>query len=207
MKNIKQIEKILFCAVVTACVLSVAGFSNTCKDIRSEVLRMHVIANSNTSEDQALKLRVRDAVLKEGKKLFNGSVTAEEAEKILKPAVPEMEKAAREEIKRSGFDYPVKVIVGEDYFPTRTYEDKVTLPAGRYEAVKVIIGEGEGKNWWCVMFPPMCLPAAQAEKSIDEVLNEDELDLVTSNPQYEPRFKIIEWIEEIKEYFREGVNI
>lgn len=202
MVKIKRIEKILFCVVVTACVLSVAGFANTCKDIRGEVLRMHVIANSNTSEDQALKLRVRDAVLKEGKKLFDGSVTAEEAEKILKPAVPKLEKTAREEIKRSGFDYSVKVIVGEDYFPTRTYEDKVTLPAGRYEAVKVIIGEGAGKNWWCVMFPPMCLPAADAEKSIDEVLNEDELKLVTSKPQYEPRFKIIEWIEELKEYFR-----
>lgn len=202
MNKIKVIEKVLFFAVVTACIISIHNFSDTCADIRGEVLRMHVIANSNTKADQELKLRVRDEVLKEGKKLFDGSVEASEAEKILKPAVPKLEAAARKEIKRSGYDYPVEIIVGEDYFPTRTYEDKVTLPAGRYEAVKVIIGEGEGKNWWCVMFPPMCLPAAEADKSIEEVLSDDELKLVTSKPQYEPRFKIVEWIEEFKEYFR-----
>lgn len=202
MKKIRFLEKLFLFAVISACFFSVYKFSDTCGDIRDEVLRMHVIANSDSKEDQELKLKVRDRVLKEGKKLFDGSVTTQEAEEILKPAVPELEKAARDEIKRCGFDYPVKIIVGKDYFPTRTYEDKVTLPAYRYEAVKVIIGEGDGRNWWCVMFPPMCLPAADAEKSIDEVLNEDELKLVTSKPQYEPRFKIVEWIEEIKEYFR-----
>lgn len=202
MKAFKRIEKILFFAVVCACIVSVSSFSGTCRGIRSEVLRMHVIANSDSEEDQALKLRVRDAVLKEGKEIFDGSVTSDQAEELLKPAVPRLEKAAKAEIKRSGYDYPVKVIVGEEYFNTRTYENSVTLPAGRYEAVRVIIGEGEGKNWWCVMFPPMCLPAAQAEASIDDVLSEDEAKLVKSNPKFEVRFKIVEWIEELKERFR-----
>lgn len=204
MKSIKRIEKILIFAVISACVISVSCFSGTCKTIRSNVLRMHVIANSDSAEDQELKLRVRDAVLKEGKEIFDGSVTAAQAEELLKPAVPRLEKAAQDEIKRSGFDYPVKVIVGEEYFSTRTYENSVTLPAGRYEAVRVIIGEGEGHNWWCVMFPPMCLPAARAEVSIDDVLSEEESKVVKSNPKFEVRFKIVEWIEEFKERFREN---
>lgn len=202
MKTLKRIEKILFFAVVCACIISVTSFAGTCRGIRSDVLRMHVIANSDSEEDQALKLRVRDAVLKEGKEIFDGSVTAADAEKLLKPAVTRLEKVAKAEIKKSGFDYPVKVIVGEEYFGTRTYENSVTLPAGRYEAVRVIIGSGEGHNWWCVMFPPMCLPAAEADASIDDVLSEEESKLVKSNPKFEVRFKIVEWIEELKERFR-----
>ena len=87
-------------------------------------------------------------------------------------------------------------------FPTREY-DGFTLPAGTYLALRVVIGAGEGHNWWCVMFPPMCLPAAQGGVELDDVLDKQEEKIVRSNPKYEPRFKIVEWIERLREYLRD----
>ncbi len=93
----------------------------------------------------------------------------------------------------------MNILIGEEYFDTRTYET-LTLPAGYYTAVRVVIGEGVGQNWWCVMFPPMCLPAAQGETSIDAYLENDEVKLVESNPKYEPRFKVVEIYEKFRNY-------
>lgn len=102
-------------------------------------------------------------------------------------------------IEREGYDYPVSVNVVNEYFVTRCYGD-LTMPAGRYTAVKVVIGEGAGHNWWCVMFPPLCLPAAQDRGgNIDAFLDGDELKVVESSGRYEPRFKIVEIIEELRE--------
>lgn len=102
-------------------------------------------------------------------------------------------------IEREGYDYPASVNVVNEYFATRCYGD-LTMPAGRYTAVKVVIGEGAGHNWWCVMFPPLCLPAAQDRGgNIDAFLDGDELKVVESSGRYEPRFKIVEIIEELRE--------
>ena len=95
----------------------------------------------------------------------------------------------------------MQVFIGKTYFPTRTYGDSITLPAGRYEAVNVIIGEGKGHNWWCVMFPPMCLPAACEKTELDDVLGENGEKLVGSDSELEPWFKIIELFEKIMEKF------
>ena len=184
-------------ALVICCATNINTFSKQCDNIRDKMLRMHVIANSDSKEDQELKLKVRDAVLEEGKELFDGSVTSKEAEKILVPHIKELEKVALETIKNEGFDYKVKITVGEEYFKTRTYDDSVTLPAGYYTAVKVVIGEGQGQNWWCVMFPPMCLPAANAECELSYVLNTDETDIVTNSEKYKFKFKIVEFLEDL----------
>ena len=209
-KTIKRIEVSILIALIICGVVNINAFSKQCDSIREKMLRMHVIANSDTKEDQELKLKVRDAVLSAGKKLFDGSVTCEDAEKVLVPHIDKLEKVALETIKKEGFDYDVKITVQEEYFKTRTYDNSVTLPAGYYTAVKVIIGEGKGENWWCVMFPPMCLPAANAECEISDVLNQEELDIVTNNEKYKVKFKIVELFEDIfnrKLYFTNGVII
>lgn len=200
-KTILRIEFSVAIALAICCILNITAFSNQCDEIRDKMLRMHVVANSDSVEDQNLKLKVRDAVLLKGKEIFDGSVTTEEAEEKIKPQIADLEKTALSVIKNEGFDYDVNITVQKDYFKTRTYDNSVTLPAGYYTAVKVIIGEGNGKNWWCVMFPPMCLPAANAECEIDDVLNSEETNIVSNGNKYKLKFKIIEIYEEfIKKY-------
>lgn len=198
MKKFKLFEISLFAGLLIAIIFSITGFASTCEEIRGDVLRLHVIANSDSDEDQQLKLKVRDAVLKAGNNIFNGSVTKENAEEKIENEKEILIKAAKKVIKENGFDYDVEITVTDEYFNTRTYEN-VTLPAGKYKAVRVLIGESAGKNWWCVMFPPLCIPAA--ETNIDLYFSDKEVKLVETNPKYEVRFKIIEIYESIKNHF------
>lgn len=193
--KILTVELAVLAAFIITCVISTMSFASACEDIRSSVLRMHVVANSDSEEDQCLKLKVRDAVLEAGKEYFDNSESAAQAEEKLIPVKDELEKVAQKVVEENGYDYDVKVNIGNAYFPTKTYDGEVTLPAGEYEAVNVIIGSGQGHNWWCVMFPPMCLPAAESDTELDEVLSEREYEIVKSNPKFEPRFKIVEWYE------------
>lgn len=197
--KLMKIQAVVFAAVFAAGASSVGAFAYNCSRVRSDVLRMHVIANSDCSADQQLKLMVRDAVLERGAQLFDGTVTADEARRKIEPHKAELEAAAREVIERAGYDYPVSVNVVNEYFATRCY-GSLTMPAGRYTAVKVVIGEGAGHNWWCVMFPPLCLPAAQDRGgNLDAFFDDGELKVVESSGRYEPRFKIVEIIEKLKE--------
>ena len=142
-KLIRRFEISLAAAFVITSIFSFVSFAASCSDVRRDVLRMHVIANSDSDEDQILKLKVRDAVLMEGKEIFDGSMTSANAEKLLIPQKERLEETAREVIRKNGFDYDVRLEIGKDFFSTRTYDDRITLPAGEYEAVRVIIGEGE----------------------------------------------------------------
>lgn len=194
----KKIRISLSVGIVVAIVFSIFSFAKTSDEIRSDVLRLHVIANSDSSVDQNLKLRLRDHILQEGKDIFDGSVNVENAVRKIEPRIGELEKSAESFVKSAGFDYKVKITLSEEYFTTRTYET-VTLPAGKYLALRVVIGSGNGHNWWCVMFPPMCVPAADKKDEIENVFTDDEIKLVESKPKYEPRFKIIEIYEQIKQ--------
>ena len=193
-------KKFIFAVVAglfVTSILSVSGFIKTSQNIRNDVLRLHVLANSDTVEDQDLKLKVRDAVLEEGKDIFGGEINVENAEEKIATEKSRLVDAAENVVKQNGFDYDVDVFVADEYFGTRSYGD-ITLPAGNYTAVKVTIGESDGHNWWCVMFPPMCLPAAEDKTDIDMYLSEDEVKVVKCNPEYDVRFKIVEWYEQIK---------
>ena len=193
-------KKFIFAVVAglfVTSILSVSGFIKTSQNIRNDVLRLHVLANSDTVEDQDLKLKVRDAVLEEGKDIFGGEINVENAEEKISTEKSRLVDAAENVVKQNGFDYDVDVFVADEYFGTRSYGD-ITLPAGNYTAVKVTIGESAGHNWWCVMFPPMCLPAAEDKTDIDMYLSEDEVKVVKCNPEYDVRFKIVEWYEQIK---------
>lgn len=188
--------------IVTAVIFSICSFAKTSEEIRSDVLRLHVIANSDSSVDQNLKLRLRDYILEEGEDIFDGSVNVENAVEKIEPKLAELEKSAETFVKNAGFDYDVKITLSNEYFTTRTYES-VTLPAGKYLALRVVIGSGEGHNWWCVMFPPMCVPAADKKDEIENVFTDKEIKLVESKPKYEPRFKVVEIYEQIRETISE----
>ena len=188
--------------IVTAVIFSICSFAKTSEEIRSDVLRIHVIANSDSSVDQNLKLRLRDYILEEGEDIFDGSVNVENAVKKIEPKLAELENSAETFVKNAGFDYDVKITLSNEYFTTRTYES-VTLPAGKYLALRVVIGSGEGHNWWCVMFPPMCVPAADKKDEIENVFTDKEIKLVESKPKYEPRFKVVEIYEQIRETISE----
>lgn len=188
--------------IVTAVIFSICSFAKTSEEIRSDVLRLHVIANSDSSVDQNLKLRLRDYILEEGEDIFDGSVNVENAVKKIEPKLAELENSAETFVKNAGFDYDVKITLSNEYFTTRTY-DSVTLPAGKYLALRVVIGSGEGHNWWCVMFPPMCVPAADKKDEIENVFTDKEIKLVESKPKYEPRFKVVEIYEQIREKISE----
>lgn len=199
-------KKIIFAVVAglfITSILSVSGFIKTSSNIRDDVLRLHVLANSDTVEDQNLKLKVRDAVLEEGKDIFDGEINVENAEEKISIEKSRLIDAAENAVRQNGFDYDVDVFVTDEFFDTRSYGN-ITLPAGNYTAVKVTIGESAGHNWWCVMFPPMCLPAAEDKTEIDMYLNEDEIKVVKCNPEYDVRFKIVEWYEQIKILWKKG---
>jgi stage II sporulation protein R len=195
--KLKAIDISVFLTLVF-CIIATVSFEQDCKGIREEVLRLHVIANSDTTADQELKLKVRDAVLKSGEAVFTGNEDIISAENKIATQKEIILRSAKETVADYGFDYDVKIELARAYFPTRVY-DSVTLPAGYYRAVRVIIGEGKGKNWWCIMFPPLCLPAVtEKEDIISEYLTEKEMKIVTSEPRYEVRFWLVEKYYEIK---------
>ncbi len=203
----RRAKRIKWAAIIVLCVFmgSQMRFQAQCAGVRKSVLRLHVIANSDSKADQAAKLYVRDQLLLKGADLFDGSIDVASAEAILTPQIPQLEACAKKALRDRGLSYSVKVTIGEAYFNTRTYKEAgVTLPAGRYRAVRVILGAGEGKNWWCVMFPPLCLPAARPQAALDAVLTAGQLQLIKSNPKYEIRFKVVELWECCLEKLRSG---
>lgn len=198
----KKAEKALCLALVLTILFTFSGFTACCEDIPNHVLRLHVLANSDSQADQSLKLKVRDRILKESSGLLDGVTDKENAEKVVSKKIPILQKAAANEIKIQGCNYPVKVVLTNMYFTTRQYGD-VTLPAGRYDALRVTIGSGKGHNWWCVIFPPMCLPAAEKQDELKDVLNKNELDITESHSGYIVKFKTVEAYEQLREWLKD----
>ena len=124
-------------------------------DISDAVVRLHILANSNTDADQKLKLQVRDRIIAETSDIFGQTTDATQALDLARTNINKIRAIAEDEIKRQGFNYSAKVSVGEYPFPTKTYKD-ISLPAGKYNAVRIEIGSANGENWWCVMYPPLC---------------------------------------------------
>jgi len=195
-KQKKAVFIAMAAALLVCSIISADSFFTRADAVRTEILRLHVMANSNSAEDQELKLQVRDALLQAGGNMFDGTMDVNNAHERLADNVDVLQSAGEEAIHSSGRDYALSIIITEEYFNTRSYGD-ITLPAGRYAAVKAVIGEGEGQNWWCVMFPPLCLPAAQAEP--DEFFDASSLELIESDPRVEVRFKLVEWMETLRD--------
>jgi stage II sporulation protein R len=180
---------------------SFTGFAKDCEDVRKGVVRLHVLANSDSPADQALKLHVRDRVLKEGAAIFAGSYTKAEAEAAARLHLPAIEAAAQGEIAARGYAYPVRARLVNMAFGSRRYGETV-FPAGRYDAVRLEIGAAKGQNWWCVMFPPMCLPAAE-EKPKEPLPVEEKIARLSEQPRYVPKLAVLELINKLKKEGKE----
>ena len=172
------------------------------REVYDTVVRLHVLANSDTEEDQALKLQVRDGVLEAAAPLVEGCTTQAEAVEALTAHLTELEAAASAVISSEGYDYPVTVLLGEEDYPTRTYES-CAFPAGTYVSLRVCIGEAEGQNWWCCLFPPLCLSAATAKQDNEDAfiqvgLTKDQYGIITETgkTKYKVRFKLLEVLED-----------
>jgi stage II sporulation protein R len=172
------------------------------QEIYETVVRLHVLANSDSAEDQALKLKVRDAVLEVTAPLVQNCRSQAEAVEILRPHLHDLEAAAAAVLAAEGYDYAVTAHLGEEDYPTRTYES-CAFPAGRYVSLRVCIGEAEGQNWWCCLFPPLCLSAATAEQDNEDAfirvgLTKDQYGIITETgkTKYKIRFRILEVIED-----------
>lgn len=196
----KRLEISLLIALVFGIVLSITSLNVECDNIRESVLRLHVLANSDDEADQNLKLKVRDRLLEVSNEIYSNAKTREDAIESTESNLALLQSEAQKVVIANGYNYPVSVELEDTYFTTRTY-DNITLPAGEYKALRVIIGEGAGHNWWCVMFPPLCISAASDnEAQLDDVLTDEQMEFVQGT-QYEARFKCVEWYEEIKQYF------
>lgn len=163
------------------------------EELADKVIRLHVVANSDSDADQALKLQVRDAVLTETNTLLSGRESAQEAASILRENLTGLGQTAAETVLQAGYPYSVKVSLEDEWFPTRQYQGGA-LPAGTYQALRVVIGSGEGKNWWCVVFPALCLPAVTEESVQAAGLDRRDYALITEESQpYVFQFKTLEW--------------
>lgn len=171
----------------------VVGAVKTSEHISNKVFRLHILANSDSTKDQNIKLMLKNYILENTQEIIGGK-TLDEAIENAKNNTKEITDMCNEYLKSKGFDYKVKVNVVKEYFKTRVYDD-FTLPAGRYNSLKIEIGEGKGHNWWCIVFPSVCLSACT--ESMGDYFTDDEMSLVSNT--YSPKFKIVEIYESAKE--------
>lgn len=169
-------------------------------NLRENVLRMHILANSDSPQDQSLKLEVRDAILEHSEEIFGKTVSFEDFKNVSAENLEKIQQIAQSVIDEYGFDYKISVEKAKMFFEKRTYGD-ITMPAGIYNAVRVKIGEAEGHNWWCVMYPPLCIPMASEmtdDKEVEkEFFNSRELDMIKYPKKYEVRFMLWDKIKNI----------
>lgn len=173
-------------------------------NLSDAVFRLHVIANSDTDEDQALKLKVRDSLLKYMNEICSNCSTKAEAISIATQHKDEFQKIAEQTITDNGYNYPVKINIDNFYFPTKNYGD-ISLPAGMYDALRVEIGEAKGQNWWCVMFPSLCfidissgVVDDEAKENLEQNLEEESYTIIsdTKKSDVKFKFKLIEFFAE-----------
>ncbi|MGL4742611.1 MAG: stage II sporulation protein R [Sarcina sp.] len=167
------------------------------EDISDKLIRFHVLANSDSKEDQDLKIKVRDEVIAYINPYLENSKSIDESRSILKSKEQEVIEIAKKVIKSQGYDYDVSIELKKTNFPVKTYGN-VTLPQGEYEAFRVLIGEAKGQNWWCVMFPPLCfidmskgqISYEESEKQLKEFLDEGEYKMITQETEADKEIKI-----------------
>ena len=199
-RKLKRWELALMFGILVA-VVTGSWLGQEQKDLADRVIRFHVIANSDSSADQSLKLAVRDRVLEQAEILYPQGATLEQARAALEGHLPDLAAAGQAVVTEKGFDYPVTAQLTDCWFPTKEYEG-FALPAGNYTALRVTIGEGKGQNWWCVAFPPLCLGAAS--ETVDQALEAGHFTpgqgaLVTGDGEgYVLKFKAMELLGELQ---------
>ena len=176
--------------------------------LSDQVIRLHVLANSDSEADQALKLKVRDRVLGAASDYFVPGATLEETREVLTEHLADIAAAGADQVAEEGYQYPVTVSLEDNYwFPTKQYTD-FALPAGEYTALRVVIGEGAGQNWWCVVFPPLCLGSVSettAQTALSDGFTQDQVSLITGEDEgYVVKFKAIELWEGFQHWITGG---
>lgn len=200
----KWIKRLLILVLAASVVTGGAGLLRDQETLEEGLLRLHVVANSDAPEDQAAKLRVKDAVVSMLEETMEAMPTVEEARVYLETHLPQIEETANRVLKELGSGLEAVVTFARERFPTREY-DTFRLPAGVYQALRITIGAGEGHNWWCVLFPSLCVPAstqdftAAAEASgMSQTLAGT---LAGDTTGYEIRFRLLDWLGEVKASF------
>ena len=183
--------------LISTVIISVIPTEAECA-VYEDTVRLHILANSDSEEDQELKLELRNAILIEFSEKLSVYENAEEAKECIDALLPEIEKFAKEKIAEFGYDYSIKAYFETEWYDTREYES-FTLPMGYYSSLKIVIGNGDGKNWWCVMFPPLCLDVATENASADDAVKkytDSEFTLI-SGKGYKAKFKILELMSSV----------
>ena len=194
--------ELLLLTAVGVFLLSGALSLQTQSALADKVVRLHVLANSDSEADQFLKLTVRDAVLAETEVLLEGVENRDTAAQVLRAQLPQLRRTAERTMAEQGSHYPVEVRLETAEFPTKTY-DGFALPAGEYLALRVLIGEAAGQNWWCVVFPPLCSAAASevGETAVAAGLSGEQVRLITEEEGYVLKFKCVELWQQLRSRF------
>ena len=202
----KRLIIVLLLLILFIFISAISYVSAVSNNIANGVFRLHVIANSDSPEDQNLKYIVRDELIKYMNTLAKDCTSKQEVIEIAQNNISNFENIAKKTIQDNGFNYNVTVEIGNFDFPTKTYGD-ITLPAGTYDSLKIKIGKSEGQNWCCVMFPPLCfvdvttgIVPEESKKEMKEAMPEEEYSLIsnTNNSEVKFKFKLIEFFENIK---------
>lgn len=204
MKKILNFVLLIFLLFIYIFISAQNYVSAVSTNISEAVFRLHVIANSNTTEDQSLKLKVRDSLLEYMNQICSNCSTKQEALSIAKAHKSNFQEIAEQTISKNGYDYSVKININNFYFPTKNYGD-ISLPAGLYDALRVEIGEANGENWWCVMFPSLCFVDISsgtvddtAKDNLEENLEKESYTIISDreNSNIKFKFKLIEFFAE-----------
>ena len=205
MNLLKRLCIILILFILYTCICAFSYASTVSNNISNSVFRLHILANSDSNDDQELKLKVRDNILEYMKSFSSDIDSKEKAITILEENLDAFEGIALQTIHDEGYNYDVNLYIGKYNFPTKTYGD-ISLPAGLYDALRVEIGEAKGHNWWCVMFPTLCFVDVSSgildensKEVLESNLNEEEYELVSGdNASVNFKFKILEFFNDIK---------
>lgn len=197
----RKIRIFLISLITGACLTSALQVysRNIVEGISKSVVRLHIVANSNSAEDQSLKLKVRDDIIKYIEPLLDDAENVEETKKIIVENLDEIEEEAEKTVKKYGYTYSVTANFGNYDFPTKEYGN-VRFPKGGYDALKIVIEKGNGKNWWCVLYPQLCftenvngvLPE-ESEAKLENTLSNEQYDVITNKSKINFKFKIVEW--------------
>lgn len=201
MNKLKKIELSLALGLIFAVVLSFAGFESKCETIKRGMFRLRIIANSDTKFDQDVKLAVRDEILNTTKNVFCDCKDEKAAEEKAKENIDLINNAVLKTLNENHCEYSFKSEIKKEFFDTRVYDD-FTLPAGEYNSLVVSLGKAKGHNWWCVLFPGVCLPAATEKDSLYDVFSDDTADIAYNAKDYKIRFKTAEIYEKIKQKYK-----
>ena len=202
--NFKRFSLVIFLLFIYTIICAFSYVNAVSTNIQESVFRLHVIANSDSSEDQNLKYIVRDAVLEYINSISKNVCSKTEVISLTNKRIDKIQKIAQETVYKKGFNYSVKLSIGNFAFPTKTYGD-ISFPAGFYDALKIEIGEAKGQNWWCVMFPPLCfvdvtsgIVPEESKHTIKENLSQEEYSLLSkNNKEINFKFKIVEMFQNI----------